>query len=122
MHRFVHAAAALGVAAAFAAAVPGVVRAAELEISQCKFPEPPTIPSGAEATEAEMGEAGANVREFVAEVQSSLACLSEAEQAVGEEITEEQQAELVAIYNNGVDQMNSIAENYNEQVRAFKAR
>lgn len=122
MHRFVHAAAVLGVAAAFAAAVPGVVRAAELEISQCRFPEPPTIPSGAEATEAEMGEAGAAVREFVAEVQSSLACLSEAEQVVGEEITEEQQAELVTIYNNGVDQMNSIAESYNEQVRAFKAR
>jgi hypothetical protein len=105
----------LGVAA-------GAVQAAELAIDHCKFPEPPTVPEGAEATEAEMGQAGADVRDFVANIQSSLECLTEAEQALGEEITEEQQAQLVTIYNNGVDQMNSVAQNYNAQVRAFKER
>lgn len=105
----------LGVAA-------GAVQAAELDIDHCNFPEPPTVPEGAQATEAQMGQAGADVREFVANIQSSLACLTEAEQALGEEITEEQQAQLVAIYNNGVDQMNSVAQNYNAQVRAYKER
>lgn len=93
---------------------------AELDIAQCKFPEPPSIPDGSAASESEMGQAGAEVREFVANVQSSLECLAAAEESAGEEITEEQQAQLVAVYNTGVDQMNAVAAEYNEQVRAFK--
>ena len=100
----------------------GEAASAELEVGHCKFPDPPTVPDGAQATESEMGQAGVAVREFVSAVQSSLQCLTEAEQAMGDEITEEQQAQLVAIYNNGVDQMNSVAQNYNAQVRAFKER
>jgi hypothetical protein len=103
-------------------ALAGMVQAAELDISHCKFPDPPEVPDGADATEAEMGAAGAQVREFVAGIQSSLACLTEAESALGDEVTEEQQAQLVAIYNNGVDQMNAVAQNYNEQVQAYKSR
>ncbi|MDZ7668233.1 MAG: hypothetical protein U5Q16_02020 [Gammaproteobacteria bacterium] len=100
----------------------GAAQAAEMDISHCKFPEPPVVPEGAEATETEMGEAGVAVREFVSGIQSSLECLTAVETSLGEEITEEQQAELVAVYNNGVDQMQSVAENYNAQVRAFKDR
>lgn len=100
----------------------GAAAAAELDIGHCKFPEPPTVPDGAQATESEMGQAGVAVREFVSAVQSSLQCLTEAEKAMGEEIDEEQQAQLVTIYNNGVDQMNAVAQNYNAQVRAFKER
>lgn len=96
--------------------------AAELEVGHCRFPDPPAVPEGAQATESEMGQAGVAVREFVSAVQSSLQCLSETERAMGEDITDEQQAQFIAIYNNGVDQMNSVAENYNAQVRAFKER
>jgi hypothetical protein len=69
-----------------------------------------------------MGQAGAAVREFVANIQSSLECLTAAEESMGEDITEEQQVMLVAIYNKGVDQMNEVAANYNEQVRAFNSQ
>lgn len=100
----------------------GIAQAAEMDISHCKFPDAPEVPNGAEATETELGEAGVAVREFVSEIQSSLECLTAVETSMGEEITEEQQAELVAIYNNGVDQMQAVAENYNAQVRAFKNR
>jgi hypothetical protein len=108
--------------AAIAALAAGMSQAAELEVSQCRFPEAPQIPDGVSATEADMAQAGSDVREFVSAIQSSLQCLSTAEESMGEEISEDQQAQLVAIYNNGVDQMNTIAENYNEQVRAFKGR
>lgn len=108
--------------AAIAALAAGLVQAAELEVSQCRFPDAPQIPAGVSATEADMAQAGSDVREFVSAIQSSLECLSTAEESMGEEITEDQQAQLVAIYNNGVDQMNAVAENYNEQVRAFKER
>jgi hypothetical protein len=100
----------------------GAVHAAELDIADCQFPEPPTVPDGATASEAQMGQAGVNVRDFVADVQSSLQCLAAAEQRLGDEITEEQQATLIAIYNDGVDQMNTVAERYNEQVRVYKER
>lgn len=97
-------------------------QAAELEIEHCRFPDPPSVPDGATATEAEMGQAGAEVREFVAGIQSSLDCLSAVEQSLGEEITPEQQAQLVTVYNNGVDQMNALADRYNEQVKIFRER
>lgn len=109
-------------AAAGTMTLAGFGHGAELEIEQCSFPEPPVVPDGATATEAEMGQAGAEVREFVAGIQSSLECLSEAEKSLGEEITQEQQAQLVTVYNSGVDQMNAVANNYNEQVKAYKAR
>lgn len=93
-----------------------------VDLSHCEFPEAPTVPDGNNATEAQMGQAGADVRAFVAEVQTSLKCLAEVEESMGEEITEEQQHELVVIYNNGVDQMNAVAQDYNEQVKVYKSR
>ena len=96
------------------------VQAAELEISHCKYPEAPAVPDGTTATEAEMGQSGADVRQFVADIESSLECLLAVEESLGEDITEEQQATLVAIYNNGVDQMNTVVTDYNQQVAAFR--
>lgn len=97
-------------------------QAGDMDISKCKFPASPDVPDGATATEEEMGQAGAKVREYVAGIQTSLQCLSEVEKSMGEEITKEQQAQLVTAYNSGVDHMNALAGKYNEQVRAFKAR
>ncbi len=108
--------------AAAAVLMAGAAQAAELEISRCEFPEPPAVPDGSRASQAEMGEAGTAVRAYVSQVQSALECLAEAESALGDEVTEEQQAVLVETYNSGVDAMNGVAESYNEQVRAFKER
>lgn len=114
--------AAKAVAVIAVAALTAASHAAELDLAHCKFPEPPVVPDGSVATEAEMGQAGSDVREFVSGMQSSLECLTSVETSMGDAITEEQQAQLVAIYNNGVDQMNAVAQNYNQQVRAFKSR
>jgi hypothetical protein len=100
----------------------GVAGAAELNISHCEFPQPPVVPNGETATEEEMGQAGVDVREYVGAVQSSLECLAMAERAVQDELTDEQQAQLVGLYNSGVDQMNEVADEYNEQVREYLAR
>ncbi|MFW6093960.1 MAG: hypothetical protein ACODAC_08310 [Pseudomonadota bacterium] len=105
-----------GVVCAFA----GAAHAAELDTSRCAFPEAPEVPDGAEASEEEMGAAGAAVKEYVEGVQASLQCLAEVEQSMGEDITEEQQGELVDTYNDGVERMNAVADRYNEQVRVYK--
>ena len=103
-------------------AVIGAAHAAELDLSGCEYPEPPQVPDGASASAEEMGVAGAAVRDFVGAVESSLECLVAEEQSLGEEITDEQKATIAAIYNNGVDQMEAVAESYNEQVRLYKTR
>jgi len=100
----------------------GITHAAELDVSHCSFPEIPVVPDGGTASEAEMGQAGAEVRDFVAATQGALECLAVAEAEMQEQLSEEQQAELVALYNTGVDQMTAVAENYNQQVREFRAR
>ena len=106
--------------AAMAVMAASMAQAAEMDASHCKYPEAPAVPDGATATEAEMGQAGAAVRQFVADVESSLQCLTGVEESLGNEITEEQQAALVGVYNQGVDQMNAVVENYNQQVKAFR--
>lgn len=100
----------------------GVAQAAEMDISPCAFPEAPTVPDGAKASEEEMGQAGSAVRAYVAGVQASLQCLTDVEKSLGEEITTEQQDQLVATYNAGVDQMNAVAGSYNTAVRVYKER
>lgn len=100
----------------------GKVGAAELDIDDCAFPERPGVPDGESATEAQMTQAGVDVRAYVAQVQGALECLAAAERDIQDEITEEQQAQLVGLYNTKVDEMNAVAEEYNTQVREYLAR
>lgn len=96
--------------------------AAEMDLSGCAYPDPPPVPDGEVATEAEMGEAGTAVREYVAAVQEALQCLGELEAERGDGITSEEQATLIERYNQGVDQMNATAQEYNTQVGVFRER
>ena len=93
-----------------------------LDIENCAFPEPPVIPDGRIAPESELAAAGAAMRSYQTEVQASLECIDELIDSLGEDITSEQESALTALYNNGVEQLTMIAESFNEQVRAFRAR
>ena len=106
--------AALVITPSVKAEVPGVER--------CKFPDTPTMVDGATSSQEQMVTMGTAVRSFVGDMQASLECIDEVEAELGEDITPEQKASLNYLYNNGVDQMQAIAESYNEQARAFKAR
>jgi hypothetical protein len=98
------------------------VQAAEADLSECAFPEVPSVPDGASATEEEMGAAAAAVRAYVDATQAGLTCLGDLEASLGEEITDEQRQSIVASYNAHVDKLNNTANAYNEAVRTFKAR
>lgn len=96
---------------------------AQAEMGDCEAPGmAPDVPDGAEAAESELAEASGAVRAYVASTQDYLACLEEHEASLGEEITEEVQAEIVATYNAAVEAMQAVAENFNEQVRRFRER
>lgn len=94
----------------------------DVDIEQCAFPEPPVIPDGRIAPESELAAAGAAMKSYQAEVQSSLECIDEIIASLGEDMTSEQESALTALYNNGVEQLTMIAESFNEQVRAFRTR
>ncbi len=93
-----------------------------LDVSKCAFADVPQIADGATAAEADMVAAGKAVRAYLGEMQSALDCLRDMEKSMGGDITEDQQKVLTDTYNSGVDSMNTVADNYNAQIKAYKAQ
>lgn len=85
----------------------------------CDYPTEISIPSGSTATEAEMQAANQAVRQYMAAVESYLACLDEEEKSLGGAVTEEQKRVHVRRHNAAVDALNAVAGRYNEQVSLF---
>ena len=96
--------------------------AAELDLSACTFASEPEIADGTKATQEQMTASATAVRSYMGAMQDALACIDDAEQQAGGEISPEQKAAAASAYNSGVDKLNAIAEQYNAQVRAFKNR
>ncbi len=90
--------------------------------ADCGYPQDVSIPDGAAASEAEMVEGQKGVKGYMAEMDEYLKCLDEKSAALGEEITEEDRLMHVKKHNAAVDAMEQVAANFNEQIRAFKAK
>ncbi len=88
----------------------------------CDYPAEVRIPDGNAATEADMKATNKAVKEYMAAVESYLACLDEEEKALGDAVTEEQKAVHTSRHNAAVDALNAVAARYNEQVQIFKKR
>jgi phage tail tape-measure protein len=61
------------------------------------------------------------VKQYMANMQAYLDCIDAESAAIGEEQTDEQRAEHVQMYNAGVDAMESLAAQFNAEVKAYKA-
>lgn len=97
-------------------------RAALADIkSACTQPSAPSVPSGASASTDEMAEAGSNVRTFVSGTQDFLKCLDDKEASYGEDITKAQKAVLTLVYNRAVEAMQTSANSFNSELKAYKA-
>jgi len=99
--------------------------------ADCVYPPPPSkIPDGNTATKQEMMDAKTAVTQYNKDVNAYVACIKlEHETAVtnaGDKITPEQKAEMDKIEvqknNAAVDQLQSVAERFNEQVRVWKQK
>jgi hypothetical protein len=99
--------------------------------ADCSYPPPPAkIPDGNTATMEEMLEAKKAVTQYNKDINAYVACIKlEHETAVtnaGDKISPEQKAEMekmeVQKNNAAVDQLQSVAERFNEQVRIYKAK
>jgi hypothetical protein len=97
--------------------------------ADCSYPPPPAkLPDGNTATMEEMLEAKKAVTQYNKDINAYVACIKlEHETAVtnaGDKITPEQKAEMekmeVQKNNAAVDQLQSVADRFNEQVRLYK--
>jgi len=95
----------------------------------CDYPQRVDMPNGATAAKEEMIAGQKDVKKYMGTMESYLACI-EAEEAqavieLGEidKETSRQRAEMFnKKYNAAVEEMNLVAEEFNIQVRAYKAR
>ena len=99
--------------------------------ADCLYPPPPSkIPDGNTATMQEMVEAKNAVTQYNKDINAYVSCIKlEHETAIsnaGDKITPEQKAQMdkmeVQKNNAAVDQLQSVADRFNEQVRIFKAK
>lgn len=96
----------------------------------CDYPERADVPDGATATKEEMINGQSAVKSFMTAMEEYLSCI-EAEEAaavlaLGDDVDEETTRRRNEIfnekYNGAVEEMNRVAEEFNIQVRAYKAR
>ncbi len=78
------------------------------------------MPNGATATKDDMIATQGNVKMYVQEVESYLACLDEKQSKAGGELTEEQQAIYSLRYNAAVDAMEAVADQFNAALGDYK--
>ena len=92
----------------------------------CDYPERAEIPNGATATRDDMIEGQRSVKTFIGAMEEYLACIESEEAAVREngDIDEEDKASRIAAlikkYNAAVDDMNLVAAQYNDEVKAYR--
>ena len=95
----------------------------------CDYPTRAEIPNGATATKEEMLAGQTAVKDYMASMETYLACIEQEEKdtvASMSDITEEEvanrDAALTKKYNAAVQEMELLAAQFNEEVRAYKAK
>lgn len=105
--------------------------AAGAAYADCPYPAAPTkIPDGATATKDEMLAGSKSVTEYNKAVTAYVACIDkEVDDAIaqaGDKIKPEQKVDMQRVetqkHNAAIDQLQSVADRFNEQVKVFKAK
>ena len=89
--------------------------------AECAIPEVVSVPDGEIAGEEEMVAGQKRVKQYMANMQAYLDCIDAESTANGEKQTDEQRVAHEQMYNAGVDAMESLAAQFNDQVKAYKA-
>lgn len=86
----------------------------------CVYPESVKVPDGATSTTEQMVDGQTRIKQFMAEMEEYLDCLDQEEADLGREPTEEELQMHNQRHNAAVDEMEAVAAEFNEQVRAYK--
>lgn len=90
--------------------------------AECEIPDNVVVPEDANETEEQMLAVQKVVVQYMDSMEAYLECIELEDQALGEEKTDEQAVANVQKHNEAVDAMETVAAQYNEQVKAFKSR
>jgi hypothetical protein len=99
--------------------------------ADCTYPTPPDkIPDGNSASLDDMVTAQKAIKEYDKAINAYVACIklehSDAVTKAGDKLTAEQKADMERVevqkHNAAIDQLQSVADRFNEQVRVFKAK
>lgn len=91
-----------------------------LAYGACPYPESVEIPDGAMATTEEMVDGQTRIKQYMAEMEAYLDCLDQEEADLDREPTAEELQVHNERHNAAVDEMERVAADFNEQVRAYK--
>ncbi len=95
----------------------------------CGYPDRVTIPNGSSATKDEMVAGQRGVKKFMADMETYLSCIEEKDKDIragfeeADPIVEAQRDEMLfKKHNAAVEEMETVAARFNEEVRTYKAR
>lgn len=86
----------------------------------CPYPESAQVPDGTTATTEEMVDGQTRIKKYMAEMEAYLDCLDQEEADLGREPTADELQLHNQRHNAAVDEMEKVAAEFNEQVRAYK--
>ncbi len=99
--------------------------------ADCSYPPPPDhLPDGNSATLADMVAGQKAVKDYDKAINAYVACIKlehdDAVSKAGDKLTKEQKADMERVevqkHNAAIDQLQSVADRFNEQVRVFKQK
>jgi hypothetical protein len=99
-----------GIAAAYASIVSAI----------CPYPTAINVPNGTTATTDDMVNGQALVKQYMAEMETYLTCLENEEAELGRAPTTGEQNLRNQRHNAAVDAMETVAADFNDQVRTYK--
>ncbi len=95
----------------------------------CDYPQRVSIPNGSSATKDEMVAGQKDVKKFMADMEEYLACIEDKDKHDRAGIEEpdlivaaQRDEMLVKKHNAAIDDMETIAAQFNEEVRTYKSR
>ena len=88
--------------------------------AECSEPQDVAMPDGETASTEEMVAGQKAVKQYVADGQAFLDCMTELETKTADTASEEEKKNNVVRYNTVVDKMQAAAEGFNAQIKAYK--
>lgn len=92
----------------------------QVVFAACPYPENVIVPDGATATTDDMVNGQMRIKQYMAEMEAYLDCLDQEEANLEREPTEDERALHSQRHNAAVDQMEKVAADFNDEVRAYK--
>ena len=88
--------------------------------AECPYPQGVSVPDGATATTEQLVDAQSRIKQWMADMEGYLECLNREEAELGREPTADEITLHNQRHNSAVDEMEQVAADFNEQVRAYK--